>query len=63
MKKILGFIFLLASALLSAQAQDEKRVALVIGNSAYKTSPLKNPVSRSAQGNTFAQDNLKKMGY
>ncbi len=25
--------------------QKEKRVALVIGNSSYKTSPLKNPVN------------------
>ena len=36
-------VLLLGNA--SADAQAEKRVALVIGNGAYATSPLKNPVN------------------
>ena len=48
------FTFLLVCIATLAQAQDrnlqvekggERRIALVIGNSAYKSSPLKNPVN------------------
>jgi len=45
MKKILLFIAVSLCAMMSQAQQTENRVALVIGNSAYKTSPLKNPVN------------------
>jgi len=45
MKKILIFIAVGLCAMLSHAQQTENRVALVIGNSAYKSSPLKNPVN------------------
>jgi len=41
-------IVLLLLALMSSAAQAEKRVALVIGNSAYKhTAKLTNPIRRT----------------
>ena len=45
MKKILLFFVIGFWALCSHAQQAETRVALVIGNSAYKNSPLKNPVN------------------
>jgi len=48
MKKFLLFIAVSLCAMLSQAQQTESRVALVIGNSAYKTSPLKNPVNDAA---------------
>jgi uncharacterized caspase-like protein len=48
MKKILIFIAVSLCAMLVQAQQTENRVALVIGNSAYKSSPLKNPVNDAA---------------
>ena len=48
MKKILLFIVASLCVMLSHAQQTENRVALVIGNSTYKTSPLKNPVNDAA---------------
>lgn len=70
MKKLIGmsFAFVLLS-LTSAYAQQrqltledsnsERRVALVIGNSAYETAPLKNPVN---DGHDIAQA-LRELGF
>lgn len=44
MKTLLTFLLLITFSLSFAQ-QKEQRVALVIGNGAYKASPLKNPVN------------------
>ena len=44
MKNLLAFLLLITFSLSFAQ-QKEQRVALVIGNGAYKASPLKNPVN------------------
>ncbi|MBL8706361.1 MAG: caspase family protein [Rhodospirillales bacterium] len=41
----LGFILFASCAPTQAWAQGEKRVALVIGNAAYKDAPLQNPVN------------------
>lgn len=52
MNKIISYLLLLAlcisSSLALATKDDEKRYALVIGNSLYKTAPLKNPVNDAA---------------
>jgi uncharacterized caspase-like protein len=40
---LLACILALATLAQSARANDDARIALVIGNSAYKTAPLKNP--------------------
>ena len=48
MKNVLVFIAISLWAMLSHAQQTETRVALVIGNSAYKSSPLKNPVNDAA---------------
>ena len=48
MKKILACIAIGLWAIFSHAQQAETRIALVIGNSAYKSSPLKNPVNDAA---------------
>jgi uncharacterized caspase-like protein len=54
------FLFVVALLALSCSAQAEKRVALVIGNSAYQnTAPLKNPRS-DAEDMSAA---LKRLGF
>lgn len=53
---LLVAIFFCAS---SALANTERRTALVIGNSAYSSSPLKNPIN---DANDLAA-NLKKLGF
>ena len=61
-KMIRGLVLLLlctASALCAAQSAGEKRVALVIGNAAYKSSPLINPVNDARA----IADQLKALGY
>lgn len=59
MKKILLFIAVSLCAMLSHAQQTEARVALVIGNSAYKNSPLKNPVNDA----TDISARLKGFGF
>jgi len=53
----LALLLLLQSAF--AASQQERRVALIIGNSAYKDAPLKNPVN-DARDMAAA---LKKLGF
>lgn len=63
----IGFVVVILSASAAAQTRDvtvdamrsEKRVALVIGNGAYATSPLKNPVN---DARAMAQA-LKSLGF
>jgi len=59
-KKILLFlcVFILTSPFFS-QASTEQRVALVIGNSAYKTGPLRNPMNDAVA----MSETLKKLGF
>lgn len=59
MKKILLFIAVSLFATLPQAQQTETRVALVIGNSAYKNSPLKNPVNDAAD----ISGRLKEFGF
>ena len=58
MKTFISFFFLLTSFAALAQL-GESRVALVIGNGAYKTTPLKNPVNDSQD----IAAKLKKLGF
>src|SRR5438874_13153121 len=54
------YLFIFAALCTCAPAQAEKRVALVIGNSAYKSAPkLANPVSDAA----LIGGMLKKAGF
>ncbi len=59
--RILSFflVFFLVSLTPVAQAAPEKRIALVIGNSAYSFGPLKNPVNDAADMAAL----LKKLGF
>jgi len=54
---ILLIIFIISPSAL--QAATEKRIALVIGNSAYSSGPLKNPVNDA----TAMDAKLKKLGF
>lgn len=58
MKRFVLIIILLGIVLILA-AQAERRIALVIGNSSYRTSPLKNPVNDA----TAMTATLKEMGF
>jgi len=59
-KKILMFLFLfILTSQFFSQAATEQRVALVIGNSAYKTGPLRNPINDAVA----MSDTLKKLGF
>ncbi len=59
-KKILMFLFLfILTSPFFSQAATEQRVALVIGNSAYKTGPLRNPINDAVA----MSDTLKKLGF
>jgi len=49
-------LFLLSSPALSAT---ERRIALVIGNGAYKSTPLRNPVNDAAD----IADALESLGF
>jgi len=64
MHAMFGRIFLILSLLalinpFSLQAATEQRIALVIGNSAYSSGPLKNPVNDAADMAAI----LKKLGF
>ncbi len=59
MKDLTPLILLLLSALLSAWAHAETRIALVIGNSNYSFSPLTNPVNDA----TDMAETLKELGF
>jgi hypothetical protein len=58
MKRFALLLLIVAWAVLNAAA-DENRIALVIGNSAYGTSPLKNPVNDA----TAMTATLKELGF
>lgn len=49
----------LALPALRAQAAPDKRIALVIGNSAYRTAPLSNPLNDARA----VSSNLRKLGF
>ena len=55
----LVFFVLLAASAASSQAADENRVALVIGNSDYEVSPLKNPANDA----TLMAEALRGQGF
>ena len=59
--KSFGTVFLVAFALLStlSDAEAKKRIALVIGNSSYQASPLKNPVNDA----NLIEKSLRKTGF
>lgn len=62
MKRILGWVVLLcclAGAVMPVQAAAERRVALVIGNAAYKDAPLDNPVNDARD----MADMLRRTGF
>ena len=54
---VLFILFLISPSLLPAAS--EQRIALVIGNSAYSSGPLKNPVNDA----TDMAAMLKKLGF
>lgn len=56
---VLALISAFAATRTQAQAPSERRVALVIGNAAYKVSPLKNPVNDAQAVST----SLKDLGF
>ena len=59
MVRALVVLLCIASTLCAAQPAGEKRVALVIGNAAYKSSPLTNPVNDARA----IADQLKSLGF
>ena len=56
---LFGLVMLWAAALVQAAVREDKAVALVIGNTDYKTAPLKNP-SNDARA---MAERLRKLGF
>jgi hypothetical protein len=63
MRGLIHFAVLALSMALAAAAQAERRVALVIGNNAYKNLPVNAQLEKAAADSRAVRDALLKLGF